>query len=57
MDNKWNTHIHALVAEMAMGDVTAYKKVDFFPFDLLCKSFQTVLLNLMEQKLGKNSFL
>lgn len=55
-DNKWNTHIHALVAEMAMGDITAYKKVDFFPFELLRKSFQTVLLNLMEQKLGKENF-
>lgn len=55
-DNKWNTHIHALVAEMAMGDKTAYKKVDFFPFDLLRKSFQTVLLNLLEDNIGKEHF-
>lgn len=55
-DNKWNTHIHALVAEIAMGDNTVHKKVDFFPFTLLRKSFQTILLNLMEKNIGKEQF-
>lgn len=55
-DNKWNVHIHALVAEMAMGDSTPYRKVDFFPYDLLRKSFQTILLNLMEKELEYENF-
>lgn len=54
--NNWNVHIHALVAEMAMGDNTPFKKIQFFPFDLLRKSFQTALLSLLENKLGKDSF-
>lgn len=30
--NNWNVHIHALVAEMAIGDNTTYRKVNFFLF-------------------------
>lgn len=54
--NNWNVHIHALVAEMAIGDNTAYRKVNFFPFDLLRKSFQTALLSLLEKHIGKKKF-
>lgn len=54
--NNWNVHIHALVAEMAMGNNTPFKKIHFFPFDLLRKSFQTALLSLLENKLGKDYF-
>lgn len=37
--NNLNVHIHVLIAEMVMVDNTAYHKVNFFPFDLLRKSF------------------
>lgn len=55
-DNKWNTHIHCLIAEMAMGDNTIYKKIDFFPFPMLRKRFQKVLLDLLSENIGKDIF-
>jgi len=55
-DNKWNVHIHCLMAEMVMGNNQLYKKVDFFPFDMLRKRFQTILLKLLEKDIGKKEF-
>lgn len=55
-DDKWNTHIHCLIAEAAMGNFTVYKKIDFFPFDMLRKRFQKVLLDLLELNIGKSNF-
>ena len=55
-DNKWNPHIHCLIAEMDMGNNTVYKKIDFFPFEMLRKRFQKVLLDLLEKDIGKNKF-
>ena len=50
----WNPHIHALVAEVAMGNNTVEKKIDYFPFKMLRKRFQTVLLKLMKKYIKIN---
>lgn len=55
-DNKWNTHIHCLIAEMAIGKNNIYRKIDFFPYDMLRKRFQTVFLDLLEDDIGKDIF-
>ncbi len=54
-DDKWNVHIHCLIAEHALGD-NCDKKISFFPYDMLRKRFQTILLNLMEKALTPNVF-
>lgn len=54
-DDKWNVHIHCLIAEKALGN-SKEKNVSFFPYDMLRKRFQTILLNLMEEKIGPNKF-
>lgn len=55
-DLKWNTHIHTIVTEGAMGNFTIFKKFDFFPFDALRKRFQKILLDLLEKHIGKHKF-
>lgn len=52
--NFWNPHMHVLVAEVAMGNFTVEKKIDFFPYNMLRKRFQTVLLKLMKKYIKKN---
>ena len=52
-DDKWNPHIHALMAELGVSDNNC-KKIDFIPFDMLIKRFQKVLLDLLEIKIGKD---
>lgn len=54
-DDKWNPHIHALVAELGVNNNTC-KKLDFFPYDMLRKRFQKVLLDLLEKNIGKQKF-
>lgn len=54
-DDKWNVHIHCLIAELALGN-SKEKKINFFPFDMLRKRWQTILLNLMEKALTPNVF-
>lgn len=54
-DDKWNVHIHCLIAEYALGS-SSEKKMNFFPYDMLRKRFQTILLNLMEKALTPNVF-
>jgi hypothetical protein len=55
-DNKWNTHIHCLIAEALMGNHIVYKKWDFFPYQMLRLRFRKVLLDLMELNIGKSTF-
>lgn len=50
----WNPHIHALVAEVAMGNTKIEKKMDFFPYPMLRKRFQAKLLNLMTKYIKKH---
>lgn len=52
-DNKWNVHIHCLLAEAALGN-TKSKKVNFFPYEMLRRRFQTILLNLLHKSIGKS---
>lgn len=54
-DDKWNPHIHALMAELGVSDNNC-KKIDFIPFDMLRKCFQKVLLDLLEKEIGKDEF-
>lgn len=50
-DDKWNVHIHCLLAEKALG-FNFEKKMDFIPFDMLRKRFQKILLDLLEKDIG-----
>lgn len=54
-DDKWNVHIHCLYSEVALGNHDS-KKFDFIPFNMLRKRFQTVLLDLLENDIGKEKF-
>ncbi len=54
-DDKWNVHIHCLLSEFALGN-NGEKKMDFIPFDMLRKHFQKLLLNLLENNIGKTKF-
>lgn len=54
-DDKWNVHIHCLISEFAMGNFSV-KKMDFIPFDMLRKRFQKILLDLLENDIGKEEF-
>ena len=54
-DDKWNPHIHALVAELGVSNNTC-EKLDFFPYDMLRKRFQKILLDLLEKNIGKQKF-
>lgn len=49
-DDKWNVHIHALVSNRIIGDISDIK-VDFWPYDMLRKRWQTVLLKLLDKAL------
>ena len=46
--------MHVLVAEVAMGNNNIEKRMDFFPYEMLRKRFQTVLLKLMKKYIKKN---
>lgn len=52
-DDKWNVHIHCLLAEGALGNFST-KKIDFFPYDMLRKRFRTTLLDLLSKELGSS---
>ena len=55
-DLKWNPHIHMLITEGFSGNFTVWKKNDFFPFEMLRKRFQSILLALLESHFGKDKF-
>ena len=55
-DLKWNPHIHMLVSEGACGKNTPWKPVSFFSYVALRKRWQAILLTLLEQVFGKDSF-
>lgn len=54
-DDKWNVHIHCLIAELALGN-DLEKKINFFPYDMLRKRWQTILLNLLEKEISPQLF-
>lgn len=55
-DLKWNTHIHMLVTEGAMGKFTVWKPCNFFPFEMLRKRFMTSLLSMLSKVLVSSKF-
>lgn len=54
-DDKWNPHIHALIAELGVSNNNC-KKIDFIPFGMLRKRFQKFMLDLLEKDNGKDEF-
>lgn len=54
-DDKWNPHIHALIAELLVKNNNC-KRFNFFPYDMLRKRFQKVMLDLLEKNIGKQKF-
>jgi len=53
-DLKWNPHIHMIVSEGAIGNNSMWKRFDFFPYKMLRKRWQKVLLDEIENNLGRN---
>lgn len=49
---EWNPHIHCLVSEGGFSDDGFWRTVKHFNYTLLRKSFQTALLNKLEQRIG-----
>lgn len=49
-------HLHIIIAEGVYDKNSKFKKVDFFSYELLRKSFQKSLLSLIEKRLGKDEF-
>lgn len=49
---EWNPHIHCLLTEGGYSDDGFWRKVDYFDYLLLRKSFQTALLDLLETRIG-----
>ena len=50
-DLKWNPHIHCLVSEGGIDKFGLWRSVSHFNYSFLRHAFQTVLLNLLQQKL------
>ena len=49
---EWNPHIHCLLSEGGLSDDAFWHKVTFFSYSYLRKAFQTVLLNILELRIG-----
>lgn len=52
---QWNPHIHTLITEGGVCANGAWRKKTYFNYTYLRKSFQTVLLKLMEKHMKKTS--
>lgn len=55
-DLKWNTHIHILVTEGAMGKLTSWKAFNHFPYLMLRKRFMTKLLFNLSKHIKSQDF-
>jgi DNA-directed RNA polymerase subunit RPC12/RpoP len=55
-DLKWNPHVHLLVTEGAAGENTVWKSINYVPYNMLRKRWQKVLLDKLEEKIGKKEF-
>jgi hypothetical protein len=51
-DLKFNPHIHVIVTEGGLTTAGKWQNMSFFPFPLLRKAFQAILLNMLHEKLG-----
>jgi hypothetical protein len=52
-DLKWNPHVHVLITEGAVGKETEWKKINYFPYKMLRKRWQKLLLDEIEKEIGK----
>ena len=53
-DLKWNPHVHVLLAEGYADKFGNWHEKRYFSYESLRKSFQTILLKLLLEKLGKS---
>ena len=51
-DLKWNPHIHCLISEGGYSDDGFWRHVSYFNYTYLRNAFRTVLLNMMESRIG-----
>ena len=51
---QWNPHIHVLLSEGGSGNISPWRVVKHFHYELLRKSFRMRLLNYMENTIGKS---
>lgn len=52
----FNPHLHVIIAEGMFDKNNKFKNVNYFDYELLRKSFQFSLLDLVEKRLGKDNF-
>lgn len=52
-DLKWNPHVHILVTEGGAGNITSWKSIKFVPYNMLRKRWQKLLLDALEENIGK----
>jgi hypothetical protein len=52
-DLKWNPHVHMLVPEGGAGEITPWKAFRFIPYEMLRKRWQKLLLDAVQEKIGK----
>ena len=55
-DLKWNPHIHILLTEGASSDSIVWQPFKHISYPMLRKRFQATLIDLLRQKLDKDSF-
>lgn len=55
-DLKWNPHVHMMMTMGAIGESGLWKKIDFIPYEMLRKRWETTLLVNLEKRLGKTKF-
>lgn len=52
-DLKWNPHVHVLVTEGGVGKKTDWRRIEYFHYGRLRKSWQTALLSGVEKAITK----
>jgi len=52
-DLKWNPHVHILVTKGEIGEDLSWKRTNFFPYEMLRKRWRKILLDKIEENLGR----
>lgn len=55
-DLKWNPHIHTLITEGASGNTIVWRHFKHFPYPMLRRRFQAILLDFMEKAIGRSFY-
>jgi len=55
-DMKWNPHIHVLCTEGGLGNIDVFKHITHINYNALRRRWQAILLNMLEDALGKENF-